>query len=64
MDTDPSFEVKVPPDDNLGNTLLVGLSQLGMAGLTAVDYLVRQLDSEKIGHIQPNDFPAIAPFQN
>ncbi len=35
-----------------------------MAGLTAADYLVRQVDSEQIGYISPDDFPAITPFED
>lgn len=64
MKTDTAFNITPPPEHQLGDTLLVGLSHLGMAGLTAVDYLIRQLDSEQIGHISPTDLPAIAPFQN
>lgn len=64
MALDPTFEVSVPPDRSSGKTLLVGLSHLGMAGVTAADYLVRHIDSEQIGHVSAHDFPAITPFQN
>lgn len=46
-----------------GTTLVVGVSQPGMAGITAADYLVRHLDTERIGHIAPEALPAIAPFE-
>lgn len=59
-----SFEVTVSSDVQPGEILLVGLSHLGMAGLTAVDYLVRHLPSEAIGHITPEELPAITPFEN
>jgi uncharacterized protein len=64
MGTDPTFEVRVPSDRPIGTTLLVGLSHLGMAGLTAADYLVRHVESEQIGHVTARDFPAITPFQD
>jgi len=46
-----------------GETLIVGLSHLGMAGMTAADYLVRHLESTTVGHVAPSDLPAIAPFE-
>lgn len=64
MAPDPSFEVTVTADRDPGDTLLVGLSHVGMAGLTAADYLVDHRDSEVIGHVTADDFPAIAPFEN
>nr|WP_277752634.1 PAC2 family protein [Halorubrum salsamenti] len=56
--------MRVPSDQPSGKTLLVGTSHLGMAGVTAADYLVRHVDSEQIGHISAHNFPAITPFQN
>ena len=64
MAPDPSFEVSVESDMPSGKTLLVGLSHLGMAGVTATDYLTKHVDSEQIGHVSAHDFPAITPFQN
>lgn len=64
MDRDASFEMAVPSTIPSGQTLLVGLSNLGLGGLTAVDYLVRQLESEEIGHVSPDVLPAISPFQD
>jgi len=64
MPTDPLFDVNVPADDTAGETLLVGISQLGMAGVTAADYLVRHAESEQIGHVSARRFPAITPFQD
>lgn len=46
------------------DTLVVGQSHLGMAGVTAVDYLVRHLDSSQIGHVAPAELPGIAPFED
>lgn len=64
MAANPTFEVCVPSEKPSGKTLLIGLSHLGMAGVTAADYLVTHLDSEQIGHVSAHDFPAITPFQN
>jgi len=61
MDSDPQFEVDMQPDVEPGQTLLVGLSSVGMAGVTAADYLVRNLESEEVGHISPEALPSITP---
>ena len=65
MSTDPfdastTFDVvhePTPPE-----TLLAGFSEFGLAGLTAVHYLVDQLDLEETGHITAENLPSIAPF--
>jgi uncharacterized protein len=59
-----SVAVDVPAGRETGSTLVVGQSHLGMAGVTAADYLVRQLPSTQIGHVAPADLPAIAPFED
>jgi uncharacterized protein len=64
MAPDPTFEVSVRSDQPTGKTLLVGLSHLGMAGVTATDYLIKHVDSEQIGHVAAKNFPAITPFQD
>lgn len=64
MALDPTFEVTVPTDRRPGETLVLGLANFGMAGLTAVDYLVRHLDSEPVGAVVPHGLPAIAPFED
>ena len=45
-------------------TLVVGVSEFGLAGLTAADYLVESLCLEKTGHITTDDLPSITPFEN
>jgi uncharacterized protein len=45
-----------------GECLLVGLSEFGLAGLTAVDYLTDRLDLEPTGHIATEGLPSIIPF--
>lgn len=64
MAAEPRFEVTVPSDHRPGDTLVVGISTPGLAGLTAVDYLVRHLESDPIGAVVPRGMPAIAPFEN
>jgi uncharacterized protein len=64
MAPDPSFEARVEPDASPGETLLVGLSHSGMAGVTAADYLVKHAGAEQIGHVSAEDFPAITPFRD
>ncbi len=59
-----SFEFTIPSDVQPGQTLFVGLTNPGMAGITAVDYLVRNRPSEVIGHVTPEELPAITPFEN
>lgn len=63
MTTRSSFDVAVSPDRETGSTLVVGQSHLGLAGVTAADYLVRNLNSTQIGHLEPSELPAIAPFE-
>jgi uncharacterized protein len=63
MPTRSPFDVELSADRAAGTTLVVGQSHLGMAGVTAVDYLVRHLDADEIGHVEPEELPAIAPFE-
>lgn len=49
-------------DTTPSETLVAGFSEFGLAGLTAVDYLVDQLDLEETGHITAQNLPSIAPF--
>lgn len=63
MATVPTFELTAPTEPRPGEVLVLGLSNLGLGGLTAADYLVRHLDAEAIGAIVPEGLPAIAPFE-
>jgi uncharacterized protein len=45
-------------------TLVTGFAQFGLAGLTAVDYLVDRLALEGTCHIVVDQLPAITPFEN
>ncbi|WP_306054323.1 proteasome assembly chaperone family protein [Natronococcus wangiae] len=64
MASEPRYEVSVSSDDSLEGTLVVGLSNVGLAGLTAVDHLIHQLEFERIGHVRARNFPTITPFAN
>jgi len=57
----PSFNVthEVSPND----ALVAGFSSFGLAGLTAVDYLVDNLELEEIGHVSTAALPSITPFE-
>ena len=57
-----STDFTVSHDSQPSDTLLVGFSQFGLAGLTAVDYLVEQLDLTEMGHITAEGLDPITPF--
>jgi uncharacterized protein len=59
--TGASFEITA---ENPEDTVIAGFSQFGLAGLTAVDYLVDRLDFQQVGHISADQLPAITPFEN
>lgn len=62
MSNEPAFEVRIDDDGEPNETLLVGLADVGLAGLTAVDYLVTHQEFEQIGHVRTRNLPDIAPF--
>ncbi|WP_276250696.1 proteasome assembly chaperone family protein [Haloarcula rara] len=57
----PQFAVT----DDAGDidTLVVGFTEYGLAGLTAVDYLSDQLDMRQAGHLEAAGPPHITPFE-
>jgi uncharacterized protein len=55
-----SVEQTVPPSE----ALLCGFTNYGLAGLTAVDYLVDHLELEATGHITTDGLPSITPFED
>lgn len=57
----PSFDVHYEGEP--GPVFLAGFAEHGLAGLTAVDYLVDKLDLEQRGHIEPVGMPSITPFE-
>ncbi|MFC7068333.1 proteasome assembly chaperone family protein [Halobaculum lipolyticum] len=58
----PSFHVAT--DTEPSKTVIAGFSQFGLAGLTAVDYLVNHLELTQTGHIRADGLPTITPFEN
>lgn len=58
----PSFDITHESEPS--RSLLAGFSQFGLAGLTAVDYLVDQLDLEEVGHVTVEQLPSITPFED
>lgn len=58
----PAFEVDADQAIEPGQTLLVAVSNVGMAGLTAVDHLVSEGEAEQIGRVRARQYPSIAPF--
>ncbi|SEW27993.1 proteasome assembly chaperone family protein [Natrinema salifodinae] len=61
---DPTYEVSVSTDDPLAGPLLVGLSNVGLAGLTAVDHLVTHLEFDQVGHVRSRGLPDITPVED
>jgi len=59
--TEVAFEISA--DSERATTLLCGFSRFGLAGLTAVDYLVDHLEMEPIGHVTTAELPTITPFE-
>lgn len=62
MSREPTFEIAVPPDVTPDETVVVGVADVSVAGLTAVDYLVSHLTTDQIGHVETQNVPDITPF--
>lgn len=58
----PSF--RITHEKKPSESLIAGFSSFGYAGLTAVNYLTKQLDLTETGHITTDRLPAITPFEN
>ncbi|WP_138006633.1 proteasome assembly chaperone family protein [Halalkalirubrum salinum] len=59
----PPTDFTVNHQDGPSTILLCGFSAYGLAGLTAVDYLVDHLDLEEYGYIRAEGLPSITPFE-
>lgn len=57
----PTFDVEHDGESS-SSTLVIGFSEFGLAGLTAVDYLVTQLELEQTGRVLVEGLPVITPF--
>lgn len=57
----PSFSIEHDPEPS--GVLLAGFAEYGLAGLTAVDFLVDHLELTEMGHVDVAQLPAITPFE-
>ena len=62
MSREPAFDIEVTADGDLSETLIVGVADIGVAGLTAVDYLTTRPEASQIGHVRTRNVPDITPF--
>jgi uncharacterized protein len=60
-DTDATFSIVHETAPSAA--LLAGFSGFGLAGLTAVDFLVDHLDLEQSGYLTAEGLPSITPFE-
>jgi uncharacterized protein len=60
--TTPAIDVAYDGDSR--EVLLAGFAEYGLAGLTAVNYLVEQLELEPQGHVRATGLPSITPFES
>jgi len=60
--TRPSFQIthETTPSERL----VAGFSSFGLAGLTAANFLIDQLELEETGFISTEALPRITPFEN
>jgi uncharacterized protein len=57
-------EFTITHETEPSETLLAGFSSFGLAGLTAVDYLVDHLELEERGHLSAEGLPTVTPFED
>ncbi|MFT4890883.1 MAG: putative ATP-grasp superfamily ATP-dependent carboligase [Halobacteriales archaeon] len=62
MPEEPAFGVVL--DADLDEVLVVGMADLGVGGLTAVDHCVAHLESTPVGHVRSRDLPDLPPFSD
>ena len=58
----PTFRIRDRTEPS--ETVIAGFSAFGLAGLTAVDFLVKQLELEETGHVTTTSLPTITPFED
>ncbi|WP_440772464.1 proteasome assembly chaperone family protein [Natronorubrum sp. DTA28] len=64
MSPDVRYESSVSTADRLSGTLFVALSNLGVAGVTALDHLVTARGCDQIGAVRSRGVPQITPVEN
>lgn len=62
--SDRSSDVEIAHPEAPSDVLLAGFSTFGLAGLTAVNYVVDRLDLVETGHVTVDGIPTITPFEN
>jgi uncharacterized protein len=62
MASEPAFDVSVPSDAVIGDRLVIGTAQVGLAGLTAIDYVVTHGNVTQVGYVSTRNLPDITPF--
>lgn len=60
--TSPTFDIQTADGTEPGDVLIIGTSNPGLAGLTAIDYLITHTHTEQIGHVGTENLPDITPF--
>lgn len=63
MPDDPIFEITTTNESIESTAVLAGFSSYGLAGLTAVDFLVDALELEECGHVTAPGLATIVPFE-
>jgi uncharacterized protein len=58
----PTFDLRTTSGTDPGDILIIGTANPGLAGLTAIDYLIAHTHTEQIGHVRTHDLPDITPF--
>lgn len=64
MVSEPTYDVSISDDRPIEGPLLVGLSNVGLAGLTAVDHLITHHEFDRIGYVRYRGLPGITPVEN
>lgn len=61
---DASFDIRTDPGGDPGDTLIFGTANPGLAGLTALDYLITNGLTDQLGHVATRKLPDITPFRD
>lgn len=64
MALEPSFDIAMDDEIEPASRLLVGFADIGAVSLTALDYLVDQLETEQVGTLVTRNLPDITPISN
>ncbi|WP_430505729.1 proteasome assembly chaperone family protein [Haloparvum sp. PAK95] len=62
MDGAPTLDVEITAQAPLGDVLVVGVADPGVAGLSATDHLVSALETTQVGHVSTRHLPDLTPF--